>query len=126
MAAALRQIVHDPDRVTEEEVLAYSAALEEREGLRAALDVGRSIVPRRMDELVARYPTVTARTQIVWGRQDKVVPLWVGQRLARELPHARLDVMERCGHVPPEEHPLDSWRIVERFLDEAAPPVTRR
>ena len=46
------------------------------------------------------------------------MPLWVGERLAHDLPNARLKVIRECGHVPPEEHPVRSLELVEAFLDE--------
>jgi pimeloyl-ACP methyl ester carboxylesterase len=45
------------------------------------------------------------------------VPLATGARLEREMPGARLVVLEACGHVPQEERPEESLRIVEAFLD---------
>ncbi|MEQ1857848.1 MAG: alpha/beta fold hydrolase, partial [Longimicrobiales bacterium] len=54
---------------------------------------------------------------LIWGRSDRVVPLSVGERLARELPKAQLHVLDRCGHLPAEEVPHESFAVVERFLD---------
>jgi 2-hydroxy-6-oxonona-2,4-dienedioate hydrolase/4,5:9,10-diseco-3-hydroxy-5,9,17-trioxoandrosta-1(10),2-diene-4-oate hydrolase len=36
----------------------------------------------------------------VWGREDRVSRVAFGERLARELPRARLVVLPRCGHIP--------------------------
>jgi pimeloyl-ACP methyl ester carboxylesterase len=121
MRSVLRSIVFDRERVTEEQVEAYARALEEPEGLRAAMDVGRSIVPDNLDDLVRRYPEIDVPTLLLWGEQDPVIPLWVGERLADDLPRARLVVMPECGHVPPEEHPDASFAHLAAFLDETAP-----
>jgi len=37
---------------------------------------------------------------LLWGREDQVTPLKYGERLALRLPHARLVVVPRCGHLP--------------------------
>ena len=55
-------------------------------------------------------------TLLMWGRHDRVVPLSIGERLLEELPNSTLEVMEECGHLPPEEVPKDSLKIVESFL----------
>ncbi len=60
---------------------------------------------------------------LVWGRQDRLVGLARSRQLLREIPHARLAVIERCGHVPMLEQPEEFNRIVSDFLRvvEAAP-----
>ena len=57
-------------------------------------------------------------TLVLWGRVDKVVPLSIGERLAKDLPRARLVVLDRCGHLPAEEMPDESYAELEKFLDE--------
>jgi len=42
----------------------------------------------------------------------------VAERLLAALPNARLEVMEDCGHIPPEELPKESLEIVLEFLKE--------
>jgi pimeloyl-ACP methyl ester carboxylesterase len=52
---------------------------------------------------------------LIWGREDRVVPLQIGQRLARELKHSALSIIERCGHMPHEERPDEVIAAVKRF-----------
>lgn len=47
---------------------------------------------------------VIAPTLLIWGRQDPIVPVDLGRRLARALPAARLVELE-AGHVPHLERP---------------------
>jgi len=112
----LRSIVHDPASVDEDQVRGYAAPLESPGALRALISSARQILPEGLEQVTARYPQIDVPTQILWGRGDRVVPLWVGQRLARDLPDARLHVFEECGHVPPEELPDESWVVLEAFL----------
>jgi pimeloyl-ACP methyl ester carboxylesterase len=62
-------------------------------------------------------------TLLVWGRNDRMVALSGSQRLMRMVPHARLTVIERCGHLPMIEQPEQFNRAVADFLRsvEAAP-----
>jgi len=41
----------------------------------------------------------------IWGEDDKVVPLKVGERYARLIPHARLAQVPGTGHMLPWEEP---------------------
>lgn len=40
---------------------------------------------------------------LLWGSEDRIVPLALGEQLETAIPGARLVVLERCGHVPQEE-----------------------
>jgi len=61
-------------------------------------------------------PRVTNPTLIVWGREDRVVPVECGEQYRRLLPNADLTVLERCGHLPPVEQPEIFARLVLDFL----------
>lgn len=56
---------------------------------------------------------------VLWGRQDHLIPLAHGEFYARHLPHARLEILEDCGHMPPFEKPDEFAVSVLRFLGEA-------
>jgi pimeloyl-ACP methyl ester carboxylesterase len=56
-------------------------------------------------------------TLVLWGDRDRVFPLATGRRLATALPAARLEILPRCGHVPPTERPFAFVRRVAAFLD---------
>jgi pimeloyl-ACP methyl ester carboxylesterase len=116
----LKWIVYDPSAIRESQVEGYSHPLRSRGTLRALTDSALSIIPPDIDELAARYPELDVPTLLLWGRHDQVVPLWVGERLAEEIPGARLEVLEACGHMPAEELPDESWDVLEGFLDEAS------
>jgi pimeloyl-ACP methyl ester carboxylesterase len=50
-----------------------------------------------------RYGTIRQPALVLWGREDRIATLGFGERLARDLPHARLVVIPRCGHMPMRE-----------------------
>jgi pimeloyl-ACP methyl ester carboxylesterase len=55
---------------------------------------------------------------IVWGRDDRIVPLECGERYAKTLPHARLEVVDGAGHFVDMERPDELARLVTRFIAE--------
>lgn len=112
----MRSIVHDKESVDREQVSVYAAALESPSGVRAMVAAAQQLVPDELDRLTASGPRIDVPTLLIYGRGDRVIPLWVGQRLSQELPRAHLEVIEECGHIPHEEHPKRTWEIVERFL----------
>ena len=64
-------------------------------------------------------PRVTNPTLIVWGREDRIVPVECGELYRRALPNATLTVFDNCGHLVPIEHPDACARLVLEFLGAA-------
>ncbi len=60
---------------------------------------------------------VATPTLIVWGRGDRIVPLECGERFAKTLPSARLEVVEGAGHFIEMEKPDELARLVVAFLN---------
>ncbi len=92
-------------------------ASQARPGARAAAYAVISQI--RMTELETRYRTMTQPFLIVWGREDAVTPVRFGERLAHELPNARLIVYPRCGHLAQFEAP-HSTADLAAFLAEGS------
>ena len=42
---------------------------------------------------------------VVWGSDDAIMPLSIGERLASTLPNVRYEVIAECGHLPVLEQP---------------------
>jgi len=114
----LGTIVHDRKSVSEEQVAAYSSPLRTAEGVRALLDAGRQIVPAGIDEISARYGELDVPTLLLWGRGDRVIPVSIAHRLDESIENTRLEILESCGHIPPEEKPERSLALLESFLDD--------
>jgi pimeloyl-ACP methyl ester carboxylesterase len=79
-------------------------------------------------ELTHRVQAISAETLLIWGRLDGIVPLQHGEMLRSTLPHAKLKVIERCGHVPMVEKPETFHRLLYDFLlgvEEDIPDVVQ-
>jgi 4,5:9,10-diseco-3-hydroxy-5,9,17-trioxoandrosta-1(10),2-diene-4-oate hydrolase len=55
-------------------------------------------------------------TLLVWGRDDRLIALSGSRRVMRAVPHARLAVLERCGHLPMLERADEFNRLLADFL----------
>lgn len=115
----LESIVHDARTVDPDQVEGYAAPLRDPTTHGPLVAAARQIVPSELPRLTARYPELDVPTLLLWGREDRVVPVRVGERLRSDLPRARLVVLEDCGHLPAEERPLESLAILQEFLQEA-------
>jgi 2-hydroxy-6-oxo-octa-2,4-dienoate hydrolase len=118
MRATMAHFPYDPAIITDELVAdRYQASLipGAQEGLRNLLvepkpegDTPLSGMPETM------VAGIEHSTLVLHGRDDKVIPVEMGLRLARNMPNADLHMFGRCGH----------WVQAERFDDFVA--LTRR
>jgi pimeloyl-ACP methyl ester carboxylesterase len=56
---------------------------------------------------------------VLWGAQDRLVPLAHGEAYAAGIPYATLRVMDGVGHSPLLEAPADATDTILRFFDDA-------
>jgi pimeloyl-ACP methyl ester carboxylesterase len=121
-ASLWRKIVADPALITDE-LVATSYDLYRLPGARKALlktlRAGINILGQRkklLRELWAGMRTLPAPVLVVWGRQDRIIPLKHAEVAARLLPRAEVYVFDECGHMPQLEHPDEFNELVRRFL----------
>jgi pimeloyl-ACP methyl ester carboxylesterase len=62
--------------------------------------------------------------RIIWGREDRVLPVWQASAAAELLPGAVVHVMDGVGHTPHRSHPVDTVREIRSFISSAG--VQRR
>jgi pimeloyl-ACP methyl ester carboxylesterase len=62
---------------------------------------------------------VTIPALVVWGAHDAIVPRECGERYAKSLANARLEIVEGAGHFVDMEKPEELARLVTRFVSEA-------
>lgn len=119
---------------------------EARVALEQLIDPGAPAVPDFvLDDLVRRAPAsplarlmaaprgdllldgrlgeVRVPVSLVWGESDRLLPWSYAERVASELPRARLARLPRCGHVPMRECPAALLQALERELRAPPPPL---
>jgi 3-oxoadipate enol-lactonase len=82
----------------------------------------RDVVRRSLDYDVEEVESVDLRAVtvpalVVVGEHDKPDFRAMAERLARELPDARLEVISGAGHLPSMEQPEATLAVVKPFLD---------
>ena len=63
--------------------------------------------------------SVATPALVVWGREDRIVPLECGEGYQKALAHARLEVLDGAGHFVELEKPDELAQLVTRFVTEA-------
>jgi pimeloyl-ACP methyl ester carboxylesterase len=59
---------------------------------------------------------ITTPTLVIWGREDKILPLKDGRHLAAQIPGARIVIIENSGHLTPVEQPRALLAALDGFL----------
>lgn len=111
----LKATYADPRKVSPADVDQYYAPVAEPEYGRALRGVLREF---RFDGLADRLEHVAAPTLVLWGEQDRLIPIALGRALAAGIPHAAFLSVPRAGHSVQEEAPDEVNRLVLRFLKD--------
>jgi pimeloyl-ACP methyl ester carboxylesterase len=71
-----------------------------------------------------RLPEIEIPTMVVWGLNDQIVPVEGALGYHRLIPHSRLELFERTGHLPMLERPLRFNPLLEEFIESSRPLET--
>jgi len=118
----LKECVNDSTLITDELIeFGYSLA-----ALPGAQDSLLSIVRtlgniRGMREDVLRsivdnLATIIAPTFILWGQQDRILPVAYAHVAEKKIPNVQLHIFDPCGHFPQLERPEEFNSLVLKFL----------
>lgn len=102
-------------KVKPETIATYASPLQSEGGKHALLSTIDSLMTEDADAFVSRYNTLRMPTLLIWCEHDKIVPLAFGKRLMKDLPNAKIDLIEECGHIPQEEQPLETLAALQAF-----------
>ena len=75
------------------------------------------IATERVDDRLAK---IKMPTLVVWGKQDKLIPMAMGERYAAGIAGAKLVSFDKCGHVPATEKTEEFLTAVTAFLGGGA------
>ena len=67
------------------------------------------------------YLTEEMPMAVVWGRDDKVIPVRHASNAAALAPYARVEVIPNAGHFPHKDHPHRFAKIVHEFIRTTQP-----
>ncbi len=121
-ARLLKATYADPEKVTEADVDQYYAPMVQSGYGRVLRSVLREF---RFDGLQGRLEHVAAPTLVLWGEQDRLVPMGLGRAIAIGIPKAAFLSVAHAGHSVQEEAPDEVNRLIVKFLRAGLPLVPR-
>ena len=85
-------------------------------GLKQAGGFGDALRAVIRHDIRERLAAIEMPTMIVWGQSDRVIPMAAALSYHRRIPHSRLEIFERTGHVPQLERPARFNAVLDDFL----------
>lgn len=109
----LKNVVYDHRVIDEEMRLGYLNPFLKNDIFKALTLMIRH---REEDLSGSMLQTIQTPCLLIWGENDKVVPLRTAQRLKKDLPNSKLVILKNTGHLVPEERPLEVTQLVNKFI----------
>jgi len=112
----LNLLVHDPalvSRTMVEDVLRYKRL----DGVTAALTrITEACFAdgRQSLDIAAEIAALRMPVQIIWGREDRIIPVSHAEALAARLP---VHIIEQAGHLPHMEKAAEVNRLIKSFIE---------
>mgnify|MGYP000011397650 FL=1 len=114
----IKEVYEDDTKITDELINRYhKMAL--RVGNRQAF-IDRAKTDFKLDASVNldKLKSIQTPTLLIWGAKDNWIPLDNGKRMDSIMVNSQLKVLENSGHVPMEENPKESLKLMKDFLLE--------
>ncbi|MGV3487680.1 MAG: alpha/beta fold hydrolase [Tuberibacillus sp.] len=107
------EVTYNKNIINEEMMEGYLTPLKEKAFYRSFVHFIRHREGDMPSELVHE---IKQPVLLLWGREDQIVPVSIGERFKNDLPNARLKVYNETGHLLPEERPDEVAQDIERFI----------
>ena len=114
--STLRRVFSDPGQIPEELVDEAVDILREPNTVYAYQAAARNLVPDDIASFTSAYREIDVPTLVLWGAEDRIVPPLFATLFEAELPDARLQVFDNCGHAPHLEYPAETARLITDWI----------
>lgn len=109
----LMNVVNDHALIDDEMVDGYMEPFLDNQIFRA---LARLIRHREGDLLPEQLQEIEVPILLLWGEDDRVVPLSIGKRLQADLRNSELMAISNTGHLLPEERPEYVYDKMRNFI----------
>jgi len=87
------------------------------DGVQAALEtIARAWFPNGRQAVAIDLAALAMPVQLIWGRDDHIIPLAQAEALASRLP---VHILDDAGHLPHMEQAGEVNRLIARFIAQA-------
>lgn len=117
LASNIKQLwFYDPSKVTREYIAEVERPLMIEGSGRTILDILRHLDFGSLSAEIRTLGGTVKPILILWGREDRAIPLPIGEEMHKIFTGSELKIIEKAGHTPHEEHPEEAARLMTEFL----------
>jgi len=109
----LLNVVYDPSIIDEEMKKGYEEPFYNPQIFVA---LTRMLRHREGDLPSQELNKIEIPTLLIWGEEDRVVPIHIGKRLHDDLPNSCFLSLPKTGHLLPKEKPVEIYKQIIRFV----------
>ena len=113
----------DPGAVSDRSVRMLANLLDTREKLMRFLAIAHDVVTSFEAEVQACERQLHCPVLVLWGREDRLVPLHDALALLERIDRAELRIIDRAGHLPHLERPREFLAALDGFVGGAGRPA---
>ena len=104
---------YDPAMATEELVNEVFEITNNRMKVIKIIALAKSAIRNNLGE---ELNTISQPTCLIWGNNDAITPPFVGKEFQKLIPNSELHFIDKCGHAPMMEVPVEFNIILDAFL----------
>jgi len=119
-ALTLRGLFHNRSLVTPSRARRYAQFFDVPGAHHSFVTAARQVTSSEAARFRSRLGEVAAPTLIIWGRNDRALPISNAHFFHERIEGSTLEFVEACGHIPQEERPEECARLIVRFLNAPA------
>jgi len=108
-----QDVFYDSEVATPEIIDDVFDTLNNRNKLIRTIAIAKSAIRHNMGK---DLPSMTVPTCLIWGKNDTVTPPDVAEEFNRLLPNSELNWIDKCGHAPMMERPIEFNEKLEPWL----------
>lgn len=113
----IQSTFYDPASASDAMIDEVFAAVNDRGKLIRAISMAKSALRHNLADKLEQIKTPAL---LIWGKQDAITPPFVGEKFKELLPNSTLFFIDKCGHAPMLERPVEFNKYLADFLNKLA------
>lgn len=113
----IQSTFYDPASASDAMIDEVFSAVNDRGKLIRAISMAKSALRHNLADKLGQINTPAL---LIWGNQDAITPPFVGEKFKELLPNATLFFIDKCGHAPMLERPVEFNKYLADFLHKLA------
>ncbi|RDW20316.1 alpha/beta hydrolase [Oceanobacillus arenosus] len=109
----LQNVFYNHALITDDHIREFGRPLKEKNFYKSMV---RLLRYREGDLTTAQLQAIKTPTLLIWGEEDRVVPVNIGKRLAKDLPNANLVIYKETGHLVSDERTAEVYEQILSYF----------